>query len=77
MTLKSSLKVNLLLDDITNAKLDVSWEGVVSSAGTGGSVKSSVSEVVVLTGKEDLEEFLETKSSVTIVVKEHHKSMGL
>ena len=77
MALEGSLEVDLLLNDVGDSKLNVSWKVVVSATSSGGSVKSSVSQVVVLAWEKHLEELLEGESSIAIVVKELHKGVGL
>lgn len=73
--LKSSLKVDLLLDDIGKSEFDVSWKIVVPAHVSGWAVQSSVSQVVVLAWKHHLEELLEVKSLVAIAVEEANQVM--
>lgn len=76
-SLKSSLKVDLLLDDRGKSKLNVSWKIVVSGDMSGWSVKSSVSQEVVLAWEHNLEELLEANSLVSIAVEEHNQVVEL
>ena len=59
------------------SELDVSREMIVSANSSGWSVEGQVSEEVVLAWEHHLEELLEGKSAVTVVVEELHKGEGL
>lgn len=76
-SLKSSLKVDLLLDDRGKSKLNVSWKIVVSRHMSGWSVESSVSQEVVFTRKNNLQELLEANSLVSVAVEEHNQVVEL
>ena len=71
--LKSSLEIDLLLDDSSKGKFDVSWEEVESSNMSGWSVEGSVSEVVVFAWQGNLEELLEGESLVSVAVEEQNQ----
>ena len=71
--LESSLEIDLLLDDSSKGKFDVSWEEVESSNMSGWSVEGSVSEVVVFAWQGNLEELLEGESLVSVAVEEQNQ----
>ena len=75
--LKSSLKSNLLLDDIAHSGLNVSWEDLVGEHSWGNSHGGSVSEVVILAWEEHLDELIESESLVSITIEEGNEVVGL
>jgi len=74
---KTSLEINLLLEDIDERSLDVPREVVVASNTEGGAVQSQVSQQIIFAGKKHLEEVLEGETTILVGVEESHESVGL
>jgi hypothetical protein len=75
--LKSSLKVDFLLDDLANCHLNVSREELTWKNRWSISGDSSISEIVVLAWQTHLDELIECESLVTIAIEETNKVVGL
>ena len=73
---KSSLKIDLLFDNLSQGEFDVSWKVVVSSNSHSVPIEGDVSKIVVFAGKNHLDELLIGESSVSIAIKELDQSIS-